>query len=79
VAWKCRNNKKYRSILGELENRKEDLINNGILSDAAITITPDPMNGQQIYADIELYPRYPEINYYPFKPYRRFTKWQLNY
>ena len=42
------------SILGELENRVEDLISQNILDDAIITMTPDPLNGQQAYADVEL-------------------------
>jgi len=42
------------SALGELENRKADLVSQGILDDAIMTMSEDPLNGQQAYADIEL-------------------------
>lgn len=40
--------------LGELENRSGDLISQGVLDDAIVTMTPDPMNNQQAYANIQL-------------------------
>jgi len=42
------------AALGELSNRKDDLVDQKILDDAIISMTPDSMNNQQAYADIEL-------------------------